>query len=484
MNNYDAIAIKIDEAADAGDERGLDDMIREIDKLLADGADHALLHYYRANAFAGKRRAPEVHIENQFRWRDPMRIEELLALRRSIASSDFSKLENIRKCQVFTNLGMAFRFLGRPIAALKAWNEALTIEPAFAMAAANRAHGLESYSYALYDPGHQCLFLDEASKGYAVALSEAAVWDSMYPPNVRDSFSQCKLNIDQILQAQCADLANLDLNHFDIDEHEAIWRLKNGLFLNPLNDLGPLPVAASDVFHLPTHTYDIGEKPYFVKMYDLLKQEYLCACTLLFEGLQDSDKSYSERNCLMFVHDDSTHPTISTEKQKISFRVSYSILDKCAVFIAKYFEIRSDFTKVSFRNIWFEGSKKNRTLHTKLPESNFRLRGLYYTSLDLFDDEMREVCSPHASRANALRNATEHRFVSIHEFMSSEDHASDLFERVSKEDLYYLSLNMLHLAREVLMGISLAVNHHEMHDREVPEGKFVVSIPSLARRHD
>lgn len=228
------------------------------------------------------------------------------------------------------------------------------------------------------------------------------------------------------------------------------------LFLNPLNDLGAWPIAARDVFHLPDHSYSLSEQPRFVKYYDQLKQEYLAACVLLYEGLKQDSPHPADKKLLTFEHADYSVANIYIEKQKSAFRLAYSLLDKCAAFINDYFELGHDpkSLKTTFRRVWL--SKNEKQLNEKIPLKNWRLRGLYSVSLDLFGPGFREVEWPLASKADAVRNAIEHRFFSVHE-MLVHDRIDDNIERITALEFVELTLHTLALARSTIMGLSLAV---------------------------
>ena len=55
------------------------------------------------------------------------------------------------------------------------------------------------------------------------------------------------------------------------------WCLLERLFLNPLNEAFTDTVAATDVLHLPNHSYKFPESPRFSTYFNLLKQEYVSA---------------------------------------------------------------------------------------------------------------------------------------------------------------------------------------------------------------
>lgn len=488
MNHFEIIANEIDQASDNGDIQAVRKALDEIQTLLdADDQNHeATLYYYRANAFAAKRAINSNFRKTQFDWHQADLSDEIFSLRKSIESDDFFQLNIVRCCQIYTNLGNALNTAGRPIEALAVWDKALKIIPTFAMAAANRAYGLIHYLEGLYDQGHQCLFLVEAARSFEIALSDNAIWDGAYPDKIKQKF-QSELNqIKHHLEDNCNDLNSFDPNAFELGKNdEAIalngWRLKNRLFLNPLNDLGELTVASQDVFHLPSHSYAFDEKARFPQYYDQMKQEYVAACVLLWEGLREEEIHPADDTLLTFEHGDYSITSVQIEKQKAAFRMAYSLLDKCGVFINDYFSLghNPNSLAASFRKVWFERGKK--TLISNLPLMNWRLRGVYAISLDLFDDQFSELTSPVAKSANDLRNAAEHRFVSIH----TEDFYHDipeLCEPISVSELEELALHMLKLARSAIMGLSFAMRHQEEHLNQHNDDQFTMQVPSVPKK--
>lgn len=472
MNNYADIGLAIDLAADAGNLPKLNELVCTIDALLGqEGQKKAVLFYFRANAYSAIRTTDPAFQERQFDWEQPELTKEIISLREAVRSSEFADLDIVRQCQILTNLGNALHAVGRPIDALAAWDEALLLDPRFALAQANRASGLSGYSAAFYDLGHQCLFLAEADKGFRCALSAVATWDSEYPDSVREQLEAKHQHVLEYLAVNC-DLADFDPDEYELgDTSDARafnrWRLQHRLFLNPLNDIGAHSIAAHDVFHLPNHTYGFDEPVIFPRYFDLLKQEYVAACTLLFEGLE-GDRGYAaDQTLLRFEHADYAINTVQTEKQKVAFRMAYSLLDKCAVFINDYFKLGHDPNSLntSFRNVWYKGRGGKRVLHPNLPVMNWRLRGLHSLSMDLYEEAFRETASPMAHLACVVRNAAEHRFVSVHEMLLHTDDLGACLA-LSASDLESQALRMLRLARSAIIGLSLAVQHQEKHLKE------------------
>ena len=63
------------------------------------------------------------------------------------------------------------------------------------------------------------------------------------------------------------------------------WCLVNCLYLNPSNDLGPYTVATGDSQGLATHVVRVDAPHTFESFFDQMKQEYVSARWLLYQGL-------------------------------------------------------------------------------------------------------------------------------------------------------------------------------------------------------
>lgn len=233
--------------------------------------------------------------------------------------------------------------------------------------------------------------------------------------------------------------------------------------------------------HLPDHRYAFDDKiPRFVKLFDLMKQEYVAACVLLWEGrfAGSDDMHPADRRLLVYDHGDYSVSSIRHEKQKAALRLAYSLLDKSAVFINDFFHIGKNPRQVSFRNVWFS-DRACKNLHPNLPINNGPLRGLFALSLDVYDPQLTEHASPVAAKVSGVRNAAEHRFLSVHEFAVPQDRL-DLCDYVTEGELYHLSLHIIRLARSALMGLSMAM-HVQEHAHGVSEADIVLPFTSLPR---
>ena len=106
------------------------------------------------------------------------------------------------------------------------------------------------------------------------------------------------------------------------------WCLVNCLYLNPLNDLGPYTVSATDSMGLATHVVPVDAPHLFASFFGQMKQEYVSARWLLYEGLTAKMPHFSDRNVLLEATEPRPSLSLAIEKVKAAYRISYSLFDK------------------------------------------------------------------------------------------------------------------------------------------------------------
>lgn len=485
--NLGKLAINIDRASDQSDVDALRHAIEECaDTLKSANSDQRVkIHYYQANAHQELSRIYCQDEGYKWQWEQAETNLGILALRRAINEPTFREENLVRQCQIRTNLANALSHVGRPVEAIEHWTAVLAEHSRFAMALGNRARGLEHYARSLYDPGHKRILIAEAHTGYRAAVAPDAFWDSGLRADVADQYAR---SADAL--ARAANIASIKAkfdpnkgNLGDTKEERRYrrWALDQRLFLNPLNDAGAWPIAAHDCFHLPSHTYAIDEEPRFVQFYDLLKSELVGARVLYFEALTSQEVPFSDKGVLHFDSFDSARYGIRLEKLKASYRVAYSLFDKMALFINDYFRLQQQVQEVSFRRIFYERPKKAapRVLAATFSgRKNWPLRGLFSLSKDIFDPDFKETAAPDSQMLDNLRNAAEHRFLSLHEYLL-EDRTIGAHFKVTISAFEDKTLRILKLARAALIYLSLAVRQEELLRKEASSGdpnKLVATV--------
>ncbi len=299
------IGILTDLSLDLRKEEGLKHSIRLSEELLRrDSLSpglRATSHYFAANAWAGMRVVSGS--ERQLKLEQPLLEHEVLHLRKALASEEgLRELPDGRVCQILTNLGNALSAVGRIVEALEYWNHALQKIPRFPMALGNRGHGLSYYAGILYDVGHQHVFLQHAHVDLREALSPEL--RKYLEGNAPEAFEQTKARIESYLPQDFLE-EEPDVHGYSLgDSEEEVayreWCLDNRLFLNPLNDLGPHSIAARDVFSQPSITTGLNEGPYYLGLYNQMKQEFVSARYLYYEGTHTQGPHFSDKGVLLY----------------------------------------------------------------------------------------------------------------------------------------------------------------------------------------
>ncbi|WP_231420775.1 LA2681 family HEPN domain-containing protein [Sphingomonas sp. Leaf205] len=472
----DHVGTLVDASLDAGFARGADRALYLLDELAKRALTEkqgAVLEYYRANAWSTKE-----HLAgdgNPWAWEHPEREQQILALSRAAAHPGFVELDAMRRCQVLTNRANLLDRIGRFIDAIEGWDGALRIIPRFAMAQANRGNGLKHYGALLEDDRARAIMLLHAHDGLVAANSPDAVYDSVYPASLLRQFSDAAEacaqagDLERIRALQ--DLDGLPLGRTKGEIAYRRWCLERRLFLNPLNDLGPHATAALDDLVLPSITEALNERPGrftpppVIGFYNQMKQEYVSARYMLYEGLNDVRVHFSDRGVQLFDTLDYPLHSLATERIRAAYRIAYSLLDKVAFLVDHYWKLGKVADRINFRNVWMVEGKPRLLDRFKVYE-NRPLRGLYWLSKELFDDQLKRTTGADARELHDIRNALEHKYLQVHEgwawpLMRTPPCSEGLGLAIDGDLLEAKSLRVMKIARSALIQLALAIGVEE-----------------------
>lgn len=499
----DHIGMLIDVSDDARFAQGADRAIYLLDELAKRDLDikhDATLEYFRANAWAVKEAASGER--GSWAWEHPEREQQILALSRAAAHPGFIKLDLMRRCQILTNRANQLNVMGRFIDAIEGWDDALSIIPKFAMAQANRGYGLRHYAGMLDDDRKRAILLLHAHDGLIAATAADAVLDSIYPYALAQQFAAdaktyaAAGDLDQIRELQ-----NLDLPPFGRSKAERKyrqWCLDHRLFLNPLNDLGSHARAACDDLVLPSIRESFDERPGAVtpppaiSFFNQMKQEYVSARFMLYEGLCNTKLHFSDRGVLLFDTLDYPMHSLATERVRTAYRIAYSLLDKVAFLVNHYWKLGKNADRINFKNVWMVDGKPL-LLDRFRDYPNWPLRGLFWLSKELFDDQLKCTTGPDARELHDIRNALEHKFIQVHEgwarpFMWAAPSNEGLGFSIDSDLLEAKALRVIKIARSALIQLSLAIGVEERvltrHDTSFIGSMPVFELDDRRKRRD
>ena len=448
-----------------------------------------LLHYYISNAWGDLYELETPKERTQWEWEQPCIENQIHHLRQALALLP-ERPPAEYACPFHTNFGNSLNSIGRFVEAIGHWQRALDFEPSFGMAHGNLGVGLYWYAYYLYDQGHARVLLKAACEH----LRNAEAAD--IHPGAKEGFESKREEIESMFGGDTEGV-DVDLHGFEIGStpqeiRYREWCLEERLFLNPLNDLGPYRIAARDILTQPSIVTGIAEGPYYPGFFNQMKQEFVSARFLFFEGTHAAGPHYSDAGVALYNTADYPCYGLGTEKVRISFRMAYSLLDKTAYFLNHYLELGIDPTRVNFRTLWYENLDKNSGLRPFFKDrENLPLRGLFWLSKDIFEkrEGFRDSIEPDAQKLDGLRHHLEHKYLKLHDDLwsnagsCSRDLPPGLIDTLAHSlhlcDFEKKTLKVLKLARAALIYLSLGIHAEEKHRAAERGGASIVPAMGL-----
>ena len=389
----------------------------------------------------------------------------LYYFRKAIALFEKSEHRPDMLLSVYTNYANALDSCGRVIEALSVYRKAIDFYPKFGMAVGNYGRALEFYANMVNYGGqyedlhwHAYQALQRALTCRDANMHEEAI--NYFERKVKEY--QDNFNPDALKES--ITYPESDLGNKEEKEYR-IWCLNNHLFLNPHNDLMEIESAfAHDPITITHFTEDerkenkdsrAGEPPRWYAMLNQLKEEYVYARYLCFEGSNHKDEiHFADKEVkLSLASFEYANYSIRIEQIKSAYKTLFSIFDQIGYFINDFFNIRLKERDASADRV-FKSSK--------YPMDNVAMVALYWCYCE-FSEKYGEADNPSEKNLKILRNALEHKFVKVHEYpydkkLELED---DNFYHISEADLINQTIRMLQLARERIMELVYAIGIEE-----------------------
>jgi len=385
----------------------------------------------------------------------------------------------------FTNLGGHLNRVGRFFEALECWNEALKYDSNFGMAVGNRGYGVGYFSTLLFDPSHREDYVKHAYQDMKRAIGLEL------NPDLRADLEYYIGEVEQrypkdYLEGEF-DFREYPLGDSDDEIQYRKWCLNNKLFLNPMNDLFVHSVSAHDILHLPSMIVKTGQRPPWHCFVNQMKEEFVTARFLLYEGMHKADTHYSDKEVALVDSMDGSEYSINIEKVKMAFRMSYSLLDKIACFMNEYMQLGIPRRNVSLSRLWYTKCNKKNVLRNEfVKRSNLPFRGLFWLCKDFYEDtpHFRNAIEPDAQELSTIRNHLEHKsFQVINDYWGTSRNGLDRYDetdflyRITRTDFSKRSLKLFKKVRAGLMYMLLGVSEEEKErTKEIDENKMGATI--------
>lgn len=532
------ISKKIDEYIDTANP-GLEKYCRlQHDKKCKDQFVAAQLYYVIGTGYSG------VHLNNiQKDWYSPNISKAVYFLRKALHELKSYSDEHLIKIITNKELSLSIDELHsrininlanylteqyRHVEALEFYDRAIAMQNAFGLA--TKARCLIKLNETVYDGNASFFFSKEIYK----LTQKALLPESRTIEGDEEQFIALKRRLEPYIQYFESTYPDyIDFDHSDTHKenfksrkHKLYldWVGGNNLFLNMANMVITKEYAYEDCLTLPSFSGNINslllasEELAYHSHFDELKDTYCYARHTYFTALQvpcDAEHIYNST----YKQVDSLDFTISsfkTNSYKTALRSLYSLLDKIAFFVYKFYEVSSEELEeyeVDIRKIF--GSKNTPAAWLERIKNPF-LSALYFLSKDINDikrtakkgkvqnsDEilyLSETTFPAANQINQIRNALEHKSLKIVDGFGYElsqrhydpkntleeairkkeslDELSKEYERlnsnineksrlqsfhlaISVEHIEVQILELIKLSRNAMMYLALSIQYHE-----------------------
>lgn len=367
------------------------------------------------------------------------------------------------------------------------------VEKNFSMAVGNMACKLITYAMFDYDNGHCEILCNEA---YHLLLK--AIDDTTLQEHAAEYF---RLEIERLENVISVEFLKnkyqpkeFSLGDTLEEQNYRKWCLKNTLFLNTLNDIYSCSLVANDCLHLPTMITDINVGPKYHGLFNQLKQEYVSARFLAYDGLKNREVHFSDKDVYMCNTLDYPVYGLGIEKIKCAYRSLYSLFDRIAFFINEYYGLGIKEQDVSYKTIWqnkIRGYAPKLNLKDYIVEKetyNYPMIGLYWLCKDIAKKQVKHhYLEPLVEMLSDIRNALEHRYLKVHDrmfFPRTEDAFNDtLAKSIYFKDLENAVIELMKYVREAIILLALSV-HKEEQIREKGRREDGLIMPIYVDKYD
>ena len=400
-------------------------------------------------------------------------LHEARRLFKKVAEDERVELE--LRLKALTDCGNSFDIVGRYLDALSCYDLAISLDPAFGMAAGNR--GITLLKVFRYMQGHESHVLHQAATDLDVAAEDKE--------RVLRNGGQSALDIFERERARLS--VSNDPNHqtsrstSKFDDPYLSWCLHKGLFLHFSHECIRtenrfLDSVSFGSFRLDLSNDQVMERANeLIDAFNSIKQDYVTARYLVWLATETNPiREQAEDNSKRTVFWDTLKyaqwgvmPGIGVQALKIAL----DTLDAIAAFVHLYLSSGRSPQSVDFRTLPYTNRNGKNLVPSFLsalehPKSNWGLAALIDLSGE-FDKER-------TSRLEALtrrRNAATHRFSVVHLFGVHE--SSSWTERTSWSELTQDSLEALQITRAAILNLAQMIQiHEEVNEESNPQSSL------------
>lgn len=413
--------------------------------------------------------------QNTDDWYNYYQERSIYCLRKSVASFDQMKPEDTYDemiDQILTNVGAEMADMGRNVEALRYFHRVLNLNDRFNMAIGNTGICLLELAQST-EPLVEKFHLLRIAKTTLQKVQDDHIVTNENFTNFKEALKVTEIKLKSATKQIGESYKESKDFPKEMEQNEKEyrnWALQNNLFLNLLCEANLRDEAASDNLKLYKSKHKIeSDFQKYNGYFNHIIEQFTISRWFFYEGthVQGGESHFSAMR--ISYSDLGNESIISIGKQKIfaSFMLCYSILDKLALFINDYFELKIfNRTDLNLRTLWYQDFPRNKNLRKSIKKhlDNPHLKALYWLSKDVYYREQNEeILEPSARDWRKIRNHLAHEFIRVTENKLDESIKScdPNSYCISYTELQDRCLSMLQLVRDSIVYLTLAVTHEE-----------------------
>lgn len=392
-----------------------------------------------------------------------------------------AKYDNRLQLRILTNYANELDTVGRVIEALRIYRKVLAINENFAIARGNYGKALQFLANLVNDNEH---YKDIHCFAYQAIKQAVSIEDQDLHEQAIEAFQKIISNYETIMEKEVLN-SFIDYKEYLLGDGEEKeyreWCLTKHLFLNPMNDVidsysafahDPLTITiyTEDIHHTDSVMGNSGEPPRWFAMLNQLKEEYVYARYLCYEGMEKyQEVHFADKEVKLSLGSfDYSNYSIRIEQLKSAFKNLYSMLDQICFFINDFWQLGLKERKADAYNV---------CKSKKYPKDNVALTSLYWVLCEFYE-KYGGAENASEKELTVLRNAIEHKFIKVHEYDWNRKLylEKDGFYHVSEDKLKKSVMRLLELVREALMYLVYAIGVNESQKEKQSENAVTMSI--------
>ncbi|WP_435980287.1 LA2681 family HEPN domain-containing protein [Psychrobacter sp. DM4] len=446
------LSIKADNLLLSSDDRGLREFIEQIlsvNYIFENLSDEAQFCFTVGNCLQ------EIYKYRELDWFSDNLSQSIIFYRKALYAlqriKHLTDIDLVIKGSIETNLGNSLSSQGRVFCCIPFWDSAYscTNNPVSLISKANNELFIAGN---LYDHGHAEYHQYIAYKFVLLGIDTI---EELYPEQ-KAAYAEGSNFINFKIWFE----SNYELESFKyFDDFEEVFETKkqeeylewcgnNRLFINDLNDVCTSEVVYQDIMTLPSISAEINisltldEELVYHGNFDEIKNDYCYARYLTFIAQNMSNEEEHIFNKTYPHANDISHSitNIKANHYKSAFRTLYSLFDKIAYFINRFFDLNNIAKdhRISFDSLFRQlNNNKGWKPNDKLRESNnYFIHALFYILKDIKDVKGVTPTShwldPNTKKISEIRNSIEHRSLKIVDDFGDKLNQLDKVSKVSE----------------------------------------------------